>query len=57
MKKMKAITAVELLDKYNTCPDCGNDKVGAGEGDVKIHDNVFTRSCKCGWMVKVTVEE
>ena len=54
---MNGITAVELLEKYSTCPDCGNQKVGDKEGSVEIHENTFKRTCKCGWMVKVTTEE
>lgn len=53
---MNALKAVELLKKYNTCPDCGNEKVGDGEGSVEINEDVFKRKCKCGWMVKITVK-
>ena len=53
---MNALKAVELLQKYNTCPDCGSEKVGDGEGLVEIRDEVFKRKCKCGWMVKITVK-
>ncbi|WP_218838254.1 DUF3797 domain-containing protein [Bacillus sp. FJAT-45350] len=43
--------SMELMRKYNTCPECGSDKVGNGEGALIIEDNVFERSCKCGWKV------
>lgn len=45
----------ELIKKYGTCPECGNDKVGGEptQGTLIIEDEVFTRSCKCGWKVVV----
>ncbi|MBG9737108.1 DUF3797 domain-containing protein [Paenibacillus alvei] len=44
-----------LMKKYNTCPECGNDKIGGtpSQGTLTIEDEVFTRSCKCGWRVVV----
>lgn len=53
---MNALKAVELLRKYNTCPDCESEKVGNGEGSVEIEEDVFKRKCKCGWMVKIKVK-
>lgn len=47
--------AMELTKKYSTCPECGNDKVGGepSQGALIIEDDIFTRSCKCGWSVTV----
>lgn len=53
---MKALKAVELLRKFNNCPECGSGKVGNGEGKVQIHENTFIRSCKCGWEIEVRVD-
>jgi transcription elongation factor Elf1 len=53
---MDALKAVELLKKYNQCPACGNENVGDKEGTVEIHEDVFKRTCKCGWMVRITVK-
>ncbi|MEC1177642.1 DUF3797 domain-containing protein [Metasolibacillus meyeri] len=52
---MFAREAMELTKKYATCPECGNDKVGGepSQGALIIEDDVFTRSCKCGWSVTV----
>jgi hypothetical protein len=45
--------SMELMKKYSTCPQCGNDKIGNGQGTLIIEDNVFERSCNCGWKVIV----
>lgn len=50
---MNGWKSVELLRKYSKCPDCGSEKVGNEEGSVEIHDDTFTRKCKCGWSVVV----
>ncbi|MNC37366.1 hypothetical protein D3C75_859260 [compost metagenome] len=50
---MNALKSIQLMKKYNKCPKCGNDKVGGGEGTVNIKDDVFSRTCKCGWSVEV----
>ncbi|MGG3871400.1 DUF3797 domain-containing protein [Brevibacillus laterosporus] len=44
-----------LMKKYNVCPECRNDKIGGSpsQGTINIEDEVFTRSCKCGWKVIV----
>lgn len=46
--------STELMAKYGDCPECGNIYVGNGQGTLNIEDDIFTRSCKCGW--KVTVD-
>ncbi|HJF32800.1 MAG TPA: DUF3797 domain-containing protein [Sporosarcina psychrophila] len=47
--------SMELIKKYGGCPECGNDKVGGepSQGALIIEDEVFTRSCKCGWKLVV----
>lgn len=45
--------ASELIIKYGVCPECKNDKVGAGEGVLSTNNGVFFRSCKCGWKIRV----
>ncbi|OME29363.1 DUF3797 domain-containing protein [Paenibacillus sp. FSL E2-0274] len=54
---MKIMRALELAKEYNTCPECGNQYVGNGEGTVSIESNTFRRTCKCGWKVEIEVEE
>lgn len=48
---MNLTDSMELIKKYGTCPKCGNDKIGNGQGTLIIEDNVFERSCSCGWKV------
>jgi transcription elongation factor Elf1 len=50
---MNAVSAVNLMRKYNNCPKCGSDKVGHSEGTLEITDEVFRRTCKCGWGIEV----
>lgn len=52
---MFAREAMELTKKYAVCPECGNDKVGGEptQGALIIENEVFTRSCKCGWSMTV----
>lgn len=52
---MNAFKAVSLMRKYSKCPQCGNEYVGDGEGTLEIENEVFTRSCKCGWKIEVKV--
>lgn len=45
-----------IMPKYNNCPNCGNDKVGNGEGKLIVEDNYFYRECKCGWSIRINEE-
>lgn len=47
--------AMELTKKYGKCQECGSDKVGGepSEGSLSVLDEIFTRSCKCGWSITV----
>ena len=53
---MKITIALELMNKYATCPKCGNDKIGPGKGSVAVKDKSFERSCSCGWSVEISEE-
>ena len=53
---MNITDSVKLLKRYSTCPKCGSDKVNNGEGSVNIDGNLFERTCKCGWSVKVEIK-
>ena len=48
---------LELTKKYSTCPKCGNNKIGSGEGGLLIEDLAFDRWCKCGWKIHVKSKE
>lgn len=45
--------SIKLLKKYSDCPVCGNDKVGNGYGRLDVDDDMFFRSCKCGYSIKI----
>ncbi|MEK4675604.1 DUF3797 domain-containing protein [Bacillus cereus] len=48
---MDAWKMLELMKKYRKCQWCGNESIGEGEGMLEVEDGVFTRTCKCGWMI------
>ncbi|MBY0052304.1 DUF3797 domain-containing protein [Brevibacillus agri] len=50
---MNARRAMQLMEQYQECPDCGNQYVGSGEGNVEVSDDTFKRTCKCGWAIEV----
>lgn len=45
--------SVKLLKKYGTCPLCGSDRLGKGEGTLVVKDKLFSRTCKCGWSILI----
>lgn len=47
--------SMELIKRYATCPECGNDRLGGepSQGTLSVEDDVFIRSCRCGWSVTV----
>ncbi len=49
---MNILKSVELMKKYSSCLQCGNDKIGNGAGKLHIEEDTFYRSCKCGWKIK-----
>lgn len=54
---MKLTDAVMLMERYRNCLKCSNQFIGDGEGQMITEETTFYRSCKCGWNVKVTIEE
>ena len=54
---MNPIKAVQLMKKYSKCLECGNEKVGNGEGVFNIEDSSFFRSCKCGWEIEIDTDK
>ena len=52
---MNAFKLLKIIPLYENCPDCGNNKIGNGEGKLLVEDDTFTRECKCGF--KITVDE
>lgn len=53
MIAINAVSAIKLMQKYADCPNCGNDKVGNGQGKLIIEDDTFTRECRCGFNITV----
>ena len=47
---------IRLLEKYENCPDCGNNKIGSGEGNLIVGGSTFIRTCKCGYKI-VAIED
>ncbi|WP_145413462.1 DUF3797 domain-containing protein [Paenibacillus xylanexedens] len=54
---MNALKAIQLMNKYSKCKKCGNDKVGGDEGVLSVEDNIFIRSCKCGWEIEIDTDK
>lgn len=48
---------LELMKKYMVCPKCNNEYIGNGKGSLVVDDNTFTKTCGCGWMVKVDEDD
>lgn len=53
---MKLTRVIELIRKYAVCRKCGSDKIGAGAGALNVTEELFQRTCKCGWSVEVKEE-
>lgn len=49
--------SIKLMEKYGNCPECGNGRIGNGEGGLVVEENSFERWCKCGWSVLIDGEE
>lgn len=43
----------KLMTQYSDCPECGNNRVGGDMGKLIIENDIFFRSCRCGWEVTV----
>lgn len=50
---MNAYESMELIKKYGSCDECGSESLGNGSGTLNIDNDVFTRTCRCGWSVTV----
>lgn len=52
---MNISETTELMKKYSTCPECGNDRIGGtpSKGSLIIEEEIFKRGCSCGWEVTV----
>lgn len=48
---MNSFKLIPIMEKFNNCPKCGNDKIGDGEGKLIAEDDIFIRGCKCGFEV------
>lgn len=44
---------LDLTEKYQDCPNCGNDKIGRHQGGIELSDSTFRRYCKCGFDITV----
>lgn len=54
---MKSRMLVELMEMFGNCPNCKNDKLGNGEGDMYMKDDTFYRKCKCGYEITMIISE
>jgi hypothetical protein len=54
---MKLTKAVELMEKYAKCQECGSEMIGDGAGTLEVNEDVFRRTCKCGWSIEVKGDE
>jgi hypothetical protein len=54
---MNFVRANELMQKYAYCEHCGNGYIGNGQGTLQIDDDIFRRTCKCGWSVEINDKE
>ena len=50
---MNVIDYLKIAKKYINCPNCGNDKIGNGEGTLNVDEDTYRRTCKCGFEVEV----
>lgn len=54
---MKGCSIMNLMKKYATCPSCGKESLGNGEGALIIEDEWFYRGCDCGYQIVVNEED
>lgn len=50
---MKAKNSNILIINYAACPKCGSELIGSGEGTLLIENDIFERTCKCGFHVVI----
>lgn len=46
-----------IMSRYVKCPICGHDKLGQGHGKLIVQDNIFDRSCRCGFRIVINDKE
>lgn len=49
--------SLKIMDKYSSCPKCGNEYITNGQGGIIVDENSFTRWCKCGYKIVIKQEE
>lgn len=49
--------SMALMKAYEKCLKCKNGYVGKGQGTLLVDDWEFIRTCKCGFEVRVNIEE
>lgn len=54
---MNAIKVLQLLRQYAKCPKCGSEKIENGHGAIIVDENIFIRSCGCGYHHAVAEDE
>lgn len=50
-------TAIALVRAFEKCPICGQNTISPEGRELEIDRNRFSRTCPCGWSLKLTVEE
>lgn len=50
---MRLADALELMNEFAMCKDCGSESIGNGAGTLDISGNTFIRTCACGWKVNI----
>lgn len=46
-----------VAKEVNNCPNCKSDRIGGEEGTLLVDENIFTRTCKCGFSFIYDVEK
>lgn len=54
---MNMVKSMELIKKYSSCPECGSNNIGNGEGGLIVNENTFRRFCKCGYDITVNSDD
>lgn len=54
---MNMSTKLKFMGLFSKCPNCGNERLGNGEGEMYIDETSFGRTCKCGYEIKFQIFE
>lgn len=49
---MRAENCEKIISAYWNCPNCKSERFGNGQGTLDIVGKEFTRTCKCGYVIK-----